>query len=180
MARNIWVLALGTVWLLNARSALAQGYRSENPNLGHFYMGRQEWQYVDESPVIRGQPGAPVGQQGAGPAPAGPMPLPKAGFMPYSSTIPSVRDALPKVNNGVPKPMPAAAAGPSGMKGRAGSLKPKQAASAGPQGLKTYTPYKGYGGAPATAAAGGGGSASTSTRVSGSVLHWARPKARSY
>lgn len=172
--------------------ALAQGgYRSSDPNFGHFYMGRQEWQYIDQSPVVTGTPPGPPGAQGQQPgaAPARPAPLPKAGWVPYSSTIPSVQNALPQVNNGVPKPMPAAAprgpGGPAGMRGKAGSLKGRPAAAAAPkapQGIQTYNSYKGYGGgapAPAPSAFAGAG-ASTSTNVKGSVLHWARPKARTY
>ncbi len=165
-------------------SAWAQGgFHKTDPNMRNFYMARQEWQYVDQSPVITGTPPNPAAQgQGQGALPAAPATLPKAGWTPYSSSIPSVQNALPKVNNGVPKPMPATpAGGPSGTKGKAGSLKVQTAAKpTGPVGLKAYTPYKGYGvGATAPGTSTGAG-VSTSTNVKGNVLQWARPKVRNY
>lgn len=163
------------------------GFRQTDPNMGHFYMARQQWQIIEDAPVVTGQPGSPGGAAQQMAAPNRPVPLPKAGWMPYSSSIPSVQNALPQVNNGVPKPMPAAPppSRPSGMHGKAGNLnlKPKAQTASGPPAVKSYSSYKGYGGGlpsgqAASASAGGGSSASTN--VKGSVLHWARPKVRSY
>lgn len=186
MKKSICILLLCAGFAGVSGPALAQGgYRSNDPNIGHFYMARQEWQYIDNSPVVTGQPGSPgAAGQGAMPPAAAPAPLPKAGWVPYSSTIPSVQNALPKVNNGVPKPMPAAAPGPSGQRGKAGSLNLRRpaaaAAPAGPPAVKSYAPYKGYGGGSTGSAASGGAGYSSSTQVKGSVLHFTRPRASSY
>jgi hypothetical protein len=187
MRRQILCLLVCAVITSTAGAAMAQGgFRQSDPNIGHFYMARQQWQIIEDAPVVTGQPGSPGGAAQQMAAPNRPVPLPKAGWMPYSSSIPSVQNALPQVNNGVPKPMPAAPAaprGPSGMHGKAGnlSLKPKAPASSGPPTVKAYAPYKGYGGgAPAGQSAYTGGGSSASTNVKGSVLHWARPKIRSY
>jgi len=164
-----------------AEQALAQ--RSSDPNFGHFYMGRQQITITDDSPIINDQRTmqGPGGGGGNGGLPAGPIPLPKAGWQPYSSTIPGVQTALPKVVNGVPPKMPAAPAGPKAMQGNAGALKAKAPAKpAGPVTVKSYNAYKGYGGSlPGSTGAGasGGPSYSSNTAVQGSVLHWARKKA---
>ncbi|HEY9869966.1 MAG TPA: hypothetical protein V6D08_12435 [Candidatus Obscuribacterales bacterium] len=162
----------------------AEAQRTSDPNLRNFYMARQQWQIIDDSPVVTGSPGMPGGAAaaGAGALPAGPMPLPKAGWQPYSSSIPSVRTALPQVNTGVPKALPPAQ-NKSGQMAKAGSLKlPKQAtpAPSGPVSVKSYQAYKGYGGSltPSTGSAYGGGGLQTQTQVQGSVLHWARGKRR--
>lgn len=156
--------------------------RGSDPNLGHFYMGRQEVQIMDDAPYVndmRTNPAAQQQQRGA--APNRPQPLPRAGFMPYASSLQSMSSSLPKVNNGVPQKMPVAP--PPGVDPRmakAGKYKPATAkpASPGPRVAKSYAPYKGYGG-PSGGGAGGAYSApqsahGTSTAVSGSMLHWSR------
>lgn len=181
MRKRVVCLVLCAGFTALSQPAQAQGYRSSDPNMRNFYMGRQQWQYIDESPVVTGTPPTP-GAQGQGSLPAAPAQLPKAGWQPYSSSIPSVKNALPQVNNGVPKPVPAAPAGPAGLKGKAGNLKPGSVAAkpSGPQAVKTYSTYKGYGGqAPAAGAhAAVGAGTSTSTNVKGNVLRWTRPTVR--
>ncbi len=164
----------------------AHAQRSDNPNLRNFYMSRQQWTITDDAPIIndqRTQPGASQGGQGA--LPAGPAPLPKAGWQPYSSNIPSVRTALPEVNTGVPKNLPTAPS-PRGVKANAGTLKPKgpaaQSKPATPTTVQSYSTYRGYGSnlSPATGSGTGQGSMQSSTSVQGSVLHWARSKRKAY
>ena len=162
-------------------AAMAQ--RSSDPNLRNFYMARQQWQITDDTPVVTGSPGAPPGAAagGMGGMPAGPAPLPRAGWTGYSSQIPSVKTALPQVNNGVPKSLPRAQ-NVSGQQAKAGTLKPmKPAKPAGPVGTQTYQAYKGYGGSltPSTGSGYGSGSGlRTSTGVKGNVLDWARKTRR--
>ncbi len=163
-------------------AALAQ--RSSDPNLRNFYMARQQWSVTDDSPVITGSPGAPPGAAagGMGGLPAGPAPLPRAGWQGYSTQIPSVKTALPQVNNGVPKALPRAQ-NLSGQQAKAGSLKlkPQAAKPTGPVGTQTYQAYKGYGGGltPSTGSGYGSGSGlRTTTGVQGNVLDWARKKRR--
>ncbi len=163
-------------------SAQAQSGRQGDPNLGHFYMARQQVQIIDESPMVQYQPASPAAaaQQGNGALPAGPMPLPKAGWQPYSSSLPSgMGSSLPKVVNGVPPKAPPVK-NVSPMKGKAGQYKFKTPAATVPSGPKSYTPYKGYGGAPPVQATGSGSSSSSSTKVQGNVLHWSRVKRGSY
>jgi len=160
-------------------AAMAQ--RTSDPNLRNFYMARQQWSITDDSPVITGSPGAAAGAAGGamGGMQGGPPPLPKAGWQGYSSQIPSVRTALPQVNNGVPKSLPKAQ-NLSGQQAKAGSLKPGKPAAAkpaGPVGTESYQAYKGYGGSltPSTGYGSGSGSGvRTSTGVQGNVLNWAR------
>lgn len=169
-----------------AAPALAQD------NLGHFYMARQQIQILDDAPVIydkRTQPSA--AQQGA-PIPRGPAPLPRAGFTPYSSSLPTgMSSGLPEVVNGVPKKIPAPAAPKiSAKSAKAGAYKVKPAASPKPGSnvAKTYSPYKGYGGgnpyaqAQQSASSGNsyGTSASSATAVRGNLLHWSRTRRSGY
>lgn len=160
---------------------------SSDPNLRNFYMARQQITITDDGPLINDQrtvpqPGAAGGGPGAGGMPGLPVGLPRAGWQPYSSQIPSVRTALPKVNNGVPPKMPPAT--PGGLSGKAGALKAKPGAvakPAAPAGVQSYQAYKGYGGnlTPSTSSGSGSGGAagySSTSNVQGSVLHWARKK----
>src|SRR5437868_14255508 len=81
--------------------ALAQ--RASDPNFGHFYMARQQVTITDDGPIVNDQrtnPAAKGAGAGVGGMQGGPPPLPKAGWQPYSSEIPSVRTDLPKVANG--------------------------------------------------------------------------------
>ena len=170
--------------LASISPSLAQ--RSGDPNIGHFYMARQQIDIIDDAPAVqdrRTQP-APPGAAGAGAGmPAKPIALPKAGWVPYSSSLPTgMSNGLPKVVNGVPPKMPQAPAVNPNM-AKAGAYKNKAKAPAaqvhsGPTSAKTYAPYKGYGAAPTTTAASvpvnSGSSGGTSTAVSGSLLHWRR------
>src|SRR5277367_4322235 len=74
--------------------------RSGDPNLGHFYMGRQQVQIIDDSPMI--SPGS-IGTAGSGKMngalPNRPMALPKAGWQTYTPMeSPGSTTSLPKVN----------------------------------------------------------------------------------
>lgn len=161
---------------------------SDNPNMSHFYMARQQIQILDDAPVIydkRTNPAAAAQSQGA--LPRGPAPLPRAGFNSYSSSLPQgMGSSLPEVVNGVPKkiPPPAAPKGVNPNMAKAGKYKnaaaKKPAKPSGPVVTKTYAPYQGYG-APAGSAASSRpvasyGSNSSSTNVRGSLLHWSRTR----
>ena len=168
----------------------AQAQRNNNPNLNHFYMGRQQVQIIDESPMIMNRSssadgGAPMN----GSLPNRPLPLPHAGWQSYTQAQPpGFASGLPKVINGVPpKPVPQ---GPAGNKGKAGALgaankgktkgKPAQVAGS-PTGVSAYKPYATY--KPTQQAASGAAGANnqqTSTHVKGSILHWARGPHRTY
>src|ERR1700733_6740315 len=99
---------------LSSSAAFAQGFIKKNsdlPDSSHFYMARQQWQYVDTSPIINGQPNPPGQQQQQQQQQQGPnnqipgVPargLPKAGFQGYAPEQPQMSTNLPKVNNGVP------------------------------------------------------------------------------
>lgn len=161
--------------------ALAQ--RQNDPNMGHFYMARQQITITDEAPSVNDQRTNPSAAQagGNGGMPGAPVGLPRAGWQPYSQSIPSLRTNLPKTNNGVPEKAPPPP--PQGMRGRAGGLingaktasKPKSSQPAAPAApvVKAYSPYKQY--APDSAASGSAAMSSNSA-VRGSVLHWARPR----
>lgn len=196
------LLAAGYAW----QGAQAQGYATDNPNMGHFYMARRQITITDEAPAVNDQRTNPQAGGAAGPgvAPGMGRALPKAGWTPYSQFVPGLSTNLPKTANGVPVPA-AAPADPTGMRGKAGKLKSSKTASSkpkapggGPPSVKAYTPYKGYG-APAQMIKGGGnnlpnytaggsssggnsatgysyGNSQTETNVRGSVLHWARVK----
>jgi hypothetical protein len=182
----IAMLAAGGLLLpYGATPALAQG-RSSDPNIGHFYMARQQWQVLDDAPQIydkRSDPSAaPVNQQSG--LPRGPAPLPRAGFMPYSSALPSGMGAgLPQVVNGVPKKLPAQRmVAPRTAKAGAYKMKPTPRPS-GPVTAKTYAPYGGYGGGTpvSTGPTPGNGNygqsgVSSSTGVKGNLLHWSRSR----
>lgn len=141
----------------------------DNPNMGHFYMARQQIQITDDSPIVNYKGGDPAQQQQNNPMmqqQKRPAPLPRAGFTGYTPppTASGFNPNLPSVENGVPKrELPAAGPalnhgdgssshkGPKGKQAKAGSLKPgaggKQATAnpgtfTGP--TKTYAPYKGY------------------------------------
>lgn len=185
----IAMLAVGGV-LMPSLPGLAQGGRSGDPNLGHFYMARQQWQILDDAPQVydkRSDPAAVNQQSGI---PRGPAPLPRAGFMPYSSSMPSGMGAgLPQVVNGVPpKPTQRQAVSVAPRTAKAGKYKAMKAASsrpAGPVTAKTYAPYNGYGGGSGSSMSSGGSSSgngtygqsvSSSTGVKGSLLHWSRTR----
>lgn len=103
------------VFLASQSAALAQ--KTQDPNLGHFYMARQQITITDDSAVVndkRTQP-TPAGKPapGNGALPSGALPLPKAQWQQLAptETAPSnLNTSLPKVENGVP-PKPGNAAG---------------------------------------------------------------------
>lgn len=175
--------AILTAWSMSGvwQSAQAQGYATDNPNMGHFYMARRQVTITDEAPAVNDQRTNPQpGGGGAGPgaAPGLGRSLPKAGWTPYSQFVPGLSTTLPKTANGVPQPV-SPASNPSGLRGKAGKLKGSKSgassaksktASGGPPTMKTYTPYKGYG-APAQMVKGGGnggGGSSPYTAAGGS------------
>lgn len=185
-------VVLLSLWGTTQR-ADAQGFikksTEELPKV-QFYMARQQWQVVDDSPIINYKQGDP-GQQPEAPGQQGgmvnrPAPLPRAGFQQYSPSVPSFSGGLPQVVNGVP---PKEAPQPhlkQGKKAKAGKLRPggggattSKPASPPVSAAKAYSPYKGYNpqSAPAAPPSSGTGVAAnnqTRTNVKGSVLHWAR------
>lgn len=175
------LLAGGVVSL--ALPALAQ--RSSDPNIGHFYMARQQIQITDEAPVVYDKRTGPSAGQQAGALPSGPAPLPRAGFNAYSSSMPSSMGAgLPEVVNGVPRRLPSPPPGINPKSGKAGAYKLKKAAAprpSGPTTAKTYSSYKGYGaGNPVVASPSYSSGGSSSTAVKGSLLHWSRSNRQGY
>lgn len=198
MRKLLAITAIVSGGLLQTLStpALAQGFngnqygRTNDPNMGHFYMARQQIQILDNQPYVndmRSNPAAAAAQQAA-PGAGGPRSLPRASFMPYSPSgmMPSMSGSLPKVVNGVPpKPVPVAIPRIDPRLAKAGKYKPqaqRPAVARGPQVTKSYAPYKGYGGPSSPSVASsqpqmnynrnpGNGS---STAVRGSLLHWSR------
>ena len=165
-------------------TSAAQAQREADPNLRNFYMARQQVQILDDAPVVidkRTNPQA-AQQGGNGALPAGPVPLPKAGWQPYSSSVPSgMGSSLPKVVNGVPPKAPPQSALIPAKSGKAGAWKRPNAYAGPPKpAVKSYGSYQGYGGKPAVVQSSGGGAAtynsSSSTNVKGSVLHWSRTR----
>lgn len=148
------------------QGAQAQGYATDNPNMGHFYMARRQITITDDAPAVNDQRTNPQAGAGAGPgaAPGLGRALPKAGWTPYSQFVPGLSTTLPKTANGVPQPA-ALPPDPTGMRGKAGKLKSSKAASSskpktasgGAPSVKTYTPYKGYGAPPQMVKGGGNG-----------------------
>jgi hypothetical protein len=167
--------AFGAAFLL-PMSANAQ--RGTDPNMGHFYMARQQVTITDDGPLINNkmQQAAPPGAQGALP-PGVQQGLPTARWSQYAPTenAPSLSTSLPKVVNGVPPKM--APGGPAGQRGKAGKLGlvhpkgPATPVAKAPQGPATYAPYKQFS---PEAAITGASDAQSSGNVKGDVLHWAR------
>lgn len=173
--RNVLLLA-SVLTLVSASPVAAQYGRNDNPNMRNFYMARQQWQVMDDTPQVndlRTNPAA--AQPGAAAAPPRPAALPRAGFNSYMSGYmgTSPGQGLPSVNNGVPKLPPA---GPNLTGQQATAQKMKAKAPAAPKAAKAPPVAKGYKPYTSTASSGysGGGSSSmsTSTAVHGSVLHW--------
>jgi hypothetical protein len=183
----IW---LGILVVCSYSQPFAHAQQSENPNLRNFYMGRQQWDVLDNGPIINNRttpPGAPA--SGGAPAMQGSMPqrmgLPQAGWNSYAPAVspPGLSTSLPKVNNGVPKKGPM----PTGKRARPGALvgnanKPS-APAVDPNVLKAYKPYNTYSNPDAAAVAVGDGN-KASAKVHGNLvdqqprrndaLHWAR------
>jgi hypothetical protein len=165
----------------SGQNALAQGQRGVDPNMGHFYMARQQVEILDAGPVVNNrmspppQPGQAAPPGGNGALPSGPMPLAPARWQQYSPTEPppNLSTSLPKVNNGIPKKAPL----PSPDRGKPGRMdignKAKVVAAPRPTGPATYEPYKKFAvEAPASTSAG----SASQGQVYGDVLHWAHRK----
>lgn len=159
--------------------------RSGDPNLGHFYMARQQVQITDDSPIIMNRPGEP-GAAGSGrmngSMPNRPLPLPRAGWQSFSPTQPpGYASGLPKVHSGMPPS--AIPQMPGGNKAKAGVLagggksktKAKPSVASSPTSVSAYKPYATYNPQPAA----GANAQQSTTNVRGSVLHWARHAHRS-
>ncbi|MBZ0187642.1 MAG: hypothetical protein K8F91_15450 [Candidatus Obscuribacterales bacterium] len=191
--RLVAALTLAALPWAVGEAAWAGNANSSNPNMGHFYMARQQIQITDDSPVINYKGGGAPGQAGATAAPSSPVALPRAGFHRFSQNLPSYSNTLPQVNNGVPKaPPPVTQNLNSGMQANAGKIKaaakkkssakskkPAATTPAKPITVKTHTPYKGYDPATPpkhTVSSHSTTGARTDTKVRGSVLHWARGK----
>ncbi|HEY9678607.1 MAG TPA: hypothetical protein V6C76_11390 [Drouetiella sp.] len=152
---------------------------SSDPNLGHFYMARQQITITDDGPSVNDQRTNPAAAQSGG-MPNRPVGLPRAGWQPYSQSVPQLRTSLPKTNNGVPeKAPPPPQPNPNALRARAGGLKPNKPKASQPSTpvVKAYSPYKQY--EPDSAAA-GSAAMNSNANVRGSVLHWARPKHSGY
>jgi hypothetical protein len=176
--------------------ALAQ--RQVDPNIGHFYMARQQITITDDSPVVQNKTNGPQSNAGGGGGQGGmqnaPAALPRAGWMPYSQDVPGLRTNLPATNNGVPQKPPPQQAQPRGQHaGRGGLLKSSNgggngggnggksskpgansataAAPANRNAVQAYSPYKHY--APESPAS-GSAAMQSNANVKGNVLHWAR------
>ena len=178
-------LGLALLALLSLPLA-ANAQRDSDPNIGHFYMARQQISITDDSPVINNRQGggaAPGAQQGAGGMPAGPMPLAPARWQSFAPppTAPSLSTSLPQVNHGLPTRGPMPGTGNRGNTGRlpargpgaavGGGGRPAVVSKPGGPSAAGYTPYKKFAvEAPAAASMGNGANG----KVYGDVLHWAR------
>jgi hypothetical protein len=158
--------------------------KMDDPNYKHFYMGRQEIEVLDNSPIVkyRRSAGAGGGQTGGV---QGPVPLPAAGFQQYSNNVPSGPSNLPKVENGVPHKLPLAA------KGNPGKLKAKASTQTSARLLgrsslpstaakPTVAKYKkSYQTRPESASS-GAASLNSAQKVRGKLLPWATNKHQNY
>jgi len=177
-------VAISTVGVLATAMAPVLAQNGDHTNLSHFYMARQQIDILDDSPAIndmRSQPGAAAAQRGAsGALPNRPVGLPRAGFMPYSQSLPSVQSSLPKTFNGVPPKAPPPQINANlarANKYKAPRLGPPPehgSIVAPPTVAKHYSPYRGYGGdSPGRYTTSSAGSASSSTALHGSLLNQA-------
>jgi hypothetical protein len=170
--------------MLSCQSA-SFGQKTYDPNLNHFFMGRQQITITDDTPLVNDKTtSAAPGGKPNGALPGRPAPLPSAGWQSYSPASPTVDSkALPKVRNGVPeKAPPPKPSSTSGNKGRAGKLavnkgKSKPSTNSGaPSGVSAYKPYATYStpASPTAPSAAGTANKQTSSNVRGNLLHWAR------
>jgi hypothetical protein len=172
-----FLISLSVIPVAHTGAAAQKGV---DPNLGHFYMARQQITITDDGPVINNKT-TPPAVPGAGPGalPAGiPQGLPAARWTQYSppETSPSLSTSLPKVPNGVPPKQPKSANGAMGKTGKLGvsSIKPafsQAAAVKKPATAAAYAPYKKFS---PDGAVSGASEAQSASRVKGDVLHWAR------
>ncbi len=165
-----------SVVVLVPNAGQAQQGRTNDPNMGHFYMARQQITITDDGPLINNKMTQP-GQPGAGAMPVAiPQGLPAARWTQYSpAENPNLSTSLPKVVNGVPPKMPPATNGPTGRSGKAGKLpvaaRPAVVKQPAAPTTATYAPYKQFS---PDAAITGASSAQSQSNVKGDVLHWAR------
>jgi hypothetical protein len=201
-------IALVTTTFAAVPDASAQGFlrtRKEELPKVQYFMARQQWQMVDDSPAINDQrTGFQSQQSGNAPGALGnrPRALPKAGFQGYAP-MPTMQDGgLPQVNNGVPRDLPNISNRKGGMQAKAGKLTSDKKGKKGKSGTggggststatakkptntapKSYSPYRGYDPRSMTAADSNQGVApganpsqqKVNTKVRG-VLHWAHGK----
>jgi hypothetical protein len=170
---------LAATFLLLSSQCESFGQRTFDPNLNHYYMGRQQITITDEAPMVNDKTGGAAGGGGGGAnggLPGRPTALPRSGFQSYSpEAAPANTRSLPKLVNGVPPKSPPPQA--AGHKGKAGKLASNKSnvrpqSPSTPTGASAYKPYATYGtpSAPASAA----GSSSSQSNVKGNLLHWAR------
>jgi len=148
---------------------------SYDPNLNHFYMGRQQITIENNTPVINDRTGGTACGGGNGALPNRRMPLPQAGWQPYAPVeTPGINPNLPKV----PAPIRQSHNAQShttaaGKKGHAGNLAAgAHGKSSSPNGIRSYSPYAQY--PPPATNTQAAEELGTSTHVKGSLLHWAR------
>ncbi len=90
-------LALSSLLAFSSFAQPVFSQRDYDPNLNHFYMGRQIWTVEDNSPIINNKPStAPGTMNGSLPTRA---PLPKAGWQGYAPVDnPTPNNNLPKAH----------------------------------------------------------------------------------
>lgn len=168
-----------TVLLLLSQPA-SFGQKTYDPNLNHFYMGRQQITITDETPLVHDKTtGTAGGASSNGALPGRPVPLPSAGFQSYTpeTSLPNTK-SLPKVINGVPPKTPPPQT--SGSKAKQGKLQSRKviagpATTGSPKGVSAYKPYATYSTPSATtSSAQGSANQQSSSNVRGNLLHWAR------
>ena len=148
---------------------------SYDPNLGHFYMGRQQITIENNNPIINDRTGGTAGGGANGALPGRPIPLPQAGWQPYAPVeTPGINSNLPKVPGPVRQSHNAqtskTSAGNKGQAGHLGAGAHENAAT--PNGIRSYSPYAKY--SPPAANTQAAEELGVNTHVKGSLLHWAR------
>ncbi len=170
---NLTDIVIGGLLVVLSWQLPAFGQRTYDPNLGHFYMGRQQITIEDDSPIVNDKTGGTAGGANGGLLNR-PTPLPKAGWQPYAPVeTPGLNPNLPKVPGPVRQSQSAHTAAGAGNKGRAGRLSAgahsKPTAANGIRGYKPYTTYPAEQLNPQAAS-----DLNATTHVKGSLLHWAR------
>lgn len=137
--------------------------KNYDPNLGHFYMGRQQWTVEDNSPIINDRTSTTDNTMN-GSLPSRPVPLPKSGWQGYAPIEKPPANPNPSKNSNQLKSSTSKNSA-SGNKGKAGNLTGNKS----PSSIKGYKPYATYQNPVANPA-----EPQTSTHVKGNLLHWAR------
>jgi hypothetical protein len=149
---------------------------SYDPNLNHFYMGRQQITIENNTPIINNRTGSTAGGGVNGGLLNRPVPLPQSGWQPYAPVeTPGINPNLPKVPTPVRQLHNAQARSTTtGKKGHAGNLTAGAhgKSSSAANGIRSYSPYAQY--PPPAANTQAAEELGTSTHVKGSLLHWAR------